>query len=150
MFLLTTPIGNSKVKRSTSFNKGITLYLFLRSMVASVLFTFTLNSTHLFHAWIYNDEEITAVAIRTSALDNVLNVLLCDSFRLAWCPQPVLWRGKPLLRTSQSTTGHGGGNTARGDWDLEILGRSRDDFLWKTGNMDPSCLILVTLGNYLE
>lgn len=36
-------------------------------MVASVLFTFTLNSTHLFHAWIYNDEEITTATIPSSA-----------------------------------------------------------------------------------
>lgn len=76
-------------------------------------------------------------------------MLLCDPFRLAWSSKTALWCCNTFLRASQSS-GQGSRDATRRNWDLEIFGRSRDDFFWKIRNMNPASLVLVALGNDLR
>ena len=76
-------------------------------------------------------------------------MLFCDPFRLTWSPGATLWCCKSFLGAAQSSPGQGGIDTTRRDWDFEVFRRTRDDFFGKIGDMDSSCLILVTFRNNL-
>lgn len=91
--------------------------------------------------------------VRNLILNNIFNMLLGNSLRLTrgtnstWSTETTLRCSLAVLWTAQAL--HGRDHAAWGHWDLQILRRCGNDFLWEIGDMDSACLVLIAFGNDL-
>jgi hypothetical protein len=90
----------------------------------------------------------------TRPLDNILDVLLGDSLRLArgakstWGPESALGSRSPVHGTAKAL--NWGNESAGRHGNLQVFRRGGDDLFWQVGDMDSASFILVALGNYLK